>query len=176
MNAEIFRVFVKRFDLNTAFFVVDHARRTIQSCWHVVIRHSNRFLGRTYLAAGHTQTFKGLGAGHFVNKVTIDVQQACAISVLRHHMGIPDFVIDCFWGGHFNPLPPELAILNGIRSGPASEAGKHSGHSTKKPPRQPRTIIHVEYVFHSAMHTQSDRVYQDVELGSNILCRRNKSC
>jgi hypothetical protein len=45
----------------------------------------------------------------------------------------------------------------------ASQAGKHSGHSAKKPPRQPRTIIHVESLFHGALDTICNRVSQGVE-------------
>ena len=101
MNTEITRIFVQCFDLDTAFFVFDHAGCAVQCGRHVVIRHSDGFFRRAHLAARHAQSFERLGAGHFVNQMAVNIQQAGAICVLRHNMGVPDFIIKGLGGGHF---------------------------------------------------------------------------
>jgi hypothetical protein len=46
---------------------------------HVVVGHGDGLFGRADLAAGHAQPLEGLRAGHFVDQVAVDVQQAGSI-------------------------------------------------------------------------------------------------
>ena len=98
MHAEFLGVFIQRFDLNAALFVVD-ALGAIQSGRYVVIWHSDGLFWRAHFTARHTQTFKGLWAGHFVDQMAVDIQQAGAVFGFMGDMSVPDFVIECF-GGH----------------------------------------------------------------------------
>jgi len=50
-----------------------------------------------------------LRACDLVNKVTIDIKQACAIVGFVGYVGIPDFIIERF-GGH-GPLPYKCEII-----------------------------------------------------------------
>ncbi len=111
VDAEFLGVLVQRGHLNAAVF--GHGCRifAVQRGRHVVVRHSDGFFRRAHLAACHTQTFECLGAGDFVHKVAVDVQQAGAIIGLVYHMGVPDFVIECLRGGHIGPLPRVFQVL-----------------------------------------------------------------
>ena len=73
MDAEVSRVFVKRFDLNTAFFVFN-TFGTIKRCGYIVIRYSNGFFRRAHFATRHAQPFKGLWARHLMDKVAVNIQ------------------------------------------------------------------------------------------------------
>ncbi len=95
MHAEFARIFVQRLHLNAAFF--GHLHRVVAPCGgrHVVVRHGNGLVRCVDLAPRHAQAFKGLGAGHFVHQMAVDIQQAGAIIGFVRDMGVPDFVIEC---------------------------------------------------------------------------------
>jgi hypothetical protein len=44
------------------------------------------------LSAGRTESFKSLGAGHLMNKVAIDIEEACAVLLPINQMRVPDLV------------------------------------------------------------------------------------
>ena len=46
------------------------------------------------------QAFEGLRAGHLVNKVPVDVNQAGTVILAMHNMRIPDFVKKGLWRRH----------------------------------------------------------------------------
>ena len=98
VDAEILGVLVQRVDLDAAFLVFD-AGFAVQCGGYVMVGHGNGALRRVYLAAGHAQAFEGLGAGHLVYEVAVDIKQAGAVLGLVGHMGIPDLVVKRF-GGH----------------------------------------------------------------------------
>jgi hypothetical protein len=52
------------------------------------------------LAVGKAQAFESLRAGHFMHKVTINIEKAGAIGLLINQMIIPDLVIECTWRSH----------------------------------------------------------------------------
>ena len=45
------------------------------------------------------QTFKGLRAGNFMNQMSVDVENRCAILCGVHHMGLPEFVVESLCHG-----------------------------------------------------------------------------
>ncbi len=94
-HTEFFGVFIQRFHLNAGFFVVD-AIFTVPRGGNVVIWHGDGFFGCANLAPGHAQSFEGLGAGHLVHQMTVDIKQASAIIGLMRNMRVPDFVIKRF--------------------------------------------------------------------------------
>ena len=63
---------------------------------HVVIRHRQVGVQTPELAPSELQTFKGLGACHFVQQMPIDVEDRGAIGFLANHMGVPKLVVQCF--------------------------------------------------------------------------------
>jgi hypothetical protein len=65
-----------------------------------MIGHCQSHLGMTKRPTGHSQTFKSLGAGHFVHQVTINVEKASAIVLNINQMGVPDLIEQCAGLGH----------------------------------------------------------------------------
>ena len=61
---------------------------------HVMIDDQQRLLRRMDLAARRAQTFKRLWRGHFMDEVTVDVEQAGAVSRIIDQMIVPDFVVE----------------------------------------------------------------------------------
>src|SRR5690606_4975180 len=81
-NAELFTVGVQGINLQTR----DRVFNTILTGGggDVVVCHSQVGTDAPRLATGQCQTFKGLGAGHFMQQVAINVDQTGAIRVLMH--------------------------------------------------------------------------------------------
>ena len=76
-NAKFGSVSGKRLHLN-ARFLVRNARRPV-SRRHIVISNSKCTVGCANRTTRGTQTFKSLRAGHFMNKVPVDIDQTGAI-------------------------------------------------------------------------------------------------
>ena len=91
------RVGVQSFHLDAAFLVF-YALQTVQGCGDVVIGHSDGFFWRAYRPAIHPQPFKGLRAGHFVDQMAVNIEQAGAIFGFMGDMRVPDLIIECFRG------------------------------------------------------------------------------
>jgi hypothetical protein len=58
-----------------------------------VVGHRQGELGTADFAAGVAQALKGLGAGHFMDEVTVDVEDRALAGRRGHQMRIPDLVI-----------------------------------------------------------------------------------
>ena len=58
-----------------------------------MIDHRQRLLRRADLAAGHAQAFEGLRGRHFVDEVTVDIEQAGAVLGLCDQVIVPDLVV-----------------------------------------------------------------------------------
>jgi hypothetical protein len=61
---------------------------------HVVVGHGDGAFRRAHLAAGHAQPLERLRAGHLVDEVAVDIEQAGAVIGLVGDMGIPDLVVE----------------------------------------------------------------------------------
>ena len=97
-NTEIGSILGKRLDLNAGFLVGD-AGGTV-CCRDVVVGDCEGAVRRANGPAGIAQTFECLRAGHFVNKVPVDVNQAGTVILAMHNMRIPDFVKKGLWRRH----------------------------------------------------------------------------
>jgi hypothetical protein len=71
---------------------------------HVVVRHGDGLFRRAHLAAGHPQALEGLGAGHFVHQMAVDVEEAGAVFGLMDDVVVPDLVIEGTRSGHGSHL------------------------------------------------------------------------
>jgi hypothetical protein len=67
---------------------------------YVVVRGRDVGINAPRLAPGQTQAFKGLRRGHFVNDVTVDVDQRRPIVALFDQVRIPKFVVKRFANHH----------------------------------------------------------------------------
>ncbi len=94
---ELTRIGVQRFHLDAAFFVF-YALQAVQGGGHVVIGHSDGFFWRAHRPAIHPQSLKGLGAGHLMDQMAVDIEQAGAVFSFMGDMCVPDFIIECFRG------------------------------------------------------------------------------
>src|SRR5690606_11541835 len=59
---------------------------------YVVVRHGENGVGTAHRAPALAQPFERLRAGHLVDQVAVDVQQARAVLLLVDHVGVPDLV------------------------------------------------------------------------------------
>ena len=66
------------------------------SCWYVMIHSSQCVFWSPSLSACSPKSFKCLGAGNFVNQVTINVQQRRSIGLFVDYMIVPDFIEKSF--------------------------------------------------------------------------------
>jgi len=62
-------------------------------CGGIVIGGGHDGADTPHLAAGLTQALKGLGAGHFVNQMTVDVQDGSAVFFGVDDVFVPNFVV-----------------------------------------------------------------------------------
>ncbi len=60
---------------------------------HVVIDHSQGLVRRVDRASGEAQAFKGLGAGHFMNEMAVDIEQGGSVRLDVDDMVVPDLVV-----------------------------------------------------------------------------------
>ena len=95
VDTEFLGVGVQSGHLHTA--VLGHGRGigAVQRGRHVMIRHRDGLFGRAHLAARHPQPLKGLRAGHFVDQMAVDIQQASAVIGLMDNVIVPDLVVKC---------------------------------------------------------------------------------
>ena len=60
---------------------------------HIVIDDQQRLVGGAHGTAGKPEPLEGLGTGHLVNKVAIDIDEAGAVRLLIDEMILPDFIV-----------------------------------------------------------------------------------
>ena len=89
-QAEIGGVLFQGLDLD-ARIVVDDGLVAVGGR-HVVVGHRQARLRAARLAPGQAQAIKGLGAGHLVHQVAVDIQQAGAVGVLADDVAVPNLV------------------------------------------------------------------------------------
>ena len=90
-DAEIAGVDRQLLDLRPAFRVLD--RLGAVGGRHVVIHHRQRLLRRMDLAMGEAQALEGLGAGHLMDEMAVDIDQGRAVGLDIDDMIVPDLVI-----------------------------------------------------------------------------------
>ena len=74
------------------------AALALRSGRHVVVRRGDDGVDAPRLAPGQSQAFERLGRGHFMDDVTVDIDQRRAIVAPFHFMGIPKLVVKRFAG------------------------------------------------------------------------------
>ena len=90
-DAEIAGVDRQLVDLGLALGIGDR-QRTVGGR-HVVIDHSQGLVRRMDGAAGEAQAFKGLGAGHFVDQMAVDIEQGGSVRLDVDDVVVPDLVV-----------------------------------------------------------------------------------
>ncbi len=60
---------------------------------HVVVRRGQIGRAPPWAAPGLAQALEGLGRGHLVDQMPVYINEATAVPVLAHHVGIPQFVV-----------------------------------------------------------------------------------
>ncbi len=165
VDAKIPGVLVERGDLDAAVFRHRGRIGAVQRRRHVVVRHGDGLFGRAHLAVRHAQTFKGLGAGHFVDQMAVDIQKAGAIFGLMDDVIVPDLVIECTrsHGSHLF-----IGWLGkGVWSpGAGSAAGKDTAGHAEETGRKPRMIgdVEVDEPVHAGRYTLEMPVKQATSL------------
>ena len=96
-DAEILGVFRQRLNLDSAL-IVGNALGAVGG-WHVMIDNGERFFRRADLAASHAQAFERLWAGHFMDEMTVDVEQARAVGRLLNNVIVENLVVERFCHG-----------------------------------------------------------------------------
>ncbi len=76
---------------------------------YVVVRGGDVGIDAPWLAPGQTQAFEGLRRGHFVDDVTIDIDQRRTIVALLDQMRIPELVVERL-AGH-RTIPHQLVSM-----------------------------------------------------------------
>jgi hypothetical protein len=109
VDPELGRVATQRVELLRAFGIGDRQRhaRGVDACGRrqIVVGHRQRKIGPPHPPSGDAQAFESLWAGHLVNKVAIDIDQAGAIVAPFDDVRCPDlFVEGLRTGGHAAPL------------------------------------------------------------------------
>ena len=97
-NGEGFAILVEGHHLKPRDRVVDRfhpAMAVFGHRGHVVVGGGQVGPRPPRLAPGQPQPLEGLGRGHFVDQVAVDVEQAGAVLVGAHHMIVPQFVVEC---------------------------------------------------------------------------------
>ena len=92
-DAEIGGVPGQRLDLDAAFLVLD-AELAVRRGRHVVVDDGERLFRVPDLAAGHAQALEGLRAGHFVDEVAVDVEQAGAVVLAVDDVVVENLVVE----------------------------------------------------------------------------------
>ena len=60
---------------------------------HVVVGHRQVGVQAPGLAPRHAQALESLGRGHFVEQVSVDIDQRAAVVALPHQVAVPQFVV-----------------------------------------------------------------------------------
>ena len=121
-DAEVVTVLIQGFHLNARHFIRDGFQTALALCLgsrHVVIRGRDIGVDAPRFAASQSQPFKRLWRGHFVENVTIDIDQRGTIIPLFDEMVVPQLVVKRF---------RRHGLLLGIRLWPPSPAT--AGHAT----------------------------------------------
>ncbi|MNM36192.1 hypothetical protein D3C81_469000 [compost metagenome] len=110
-NAVFIAVVIEGLDLQARNLVNDgvDAALALRRGRYVVVRGRDVGIDAPWLAPGQTQAFEGLRRGHFVDDVTIDVDQRRAIVALLDQMRIPELVVERF-AGH-QTVPHQLVSM-----------------------------------------------------------------
>jgi len=76
----------------------------------IVVWHREGQVGAADRAPGHAQRLEGLRAGHLVNQVAVDIQDAGAVFTALHFVGVPDLFVEgagsAGHGGGAKPADP----------------------------------------------------------------------
>ena len=90
-HAELGDVALQRLDLDAAFLLLDAGARG-RVVGDVVVGHRDGRVRAAHLAAGQPQALEGLRAGHLVDEVAVDVEDAGAVRQPLDDMAVPDLV------------------------------------------------------------------------------------
>ena len=118
---------------------------------HVVVDDGERLLRRAHLAVREAQALEGLRAGHLVDEMAVDVEEAGAVGAFLDQMVVPDLVVERLGDGHFLVGPAfgfvgkRPTAVEGRRRRCDRLAARPKGvdrHvSGEEPPGKPRAII-----------------------------------
>ena len=100
-DAEVIAVLVEGLHLQARHFVGDRLQAALAlglGGRHVVVRGGDVGVDAPRFAAGQTQTLKGLGRGHFVEDMPVDVDQRRTIVAALHFVHFPELVVQRFAG------------------------------------------------------------------------------
>src|SRR5579863_424298 len=97
-DAEFTGVLGHLLDLQPAFRILD-ALGAVGGL-DIVVDHGERLLRRADLAAGHPEPLESLRAGHFVNEVPVDIDEARAVGAGLDDVVVPDFIVKRAGLGH----------------------------------------------------------------------------
>ena len=89
-HAEFMAIGGQRIDLDFRFRIV-HAFGAVQ-CRHIVIGDRQRRLGTTNAASGGAQAFESLRAGHLMNQMPVDIEDACSVVLHVDQMALPNLI------------------------------------------------------------------------------------
>src|SRR5207302_9495032 len=103
-DAELPAVPLQGLDLQPADWIGDRLRAGSRR--HVVVERGKRQVPPPHLPPVQPQALEGLGRGHFVHEVEIDIEQVGLARVAAHDVGVPDLV-DQRPRRHGPPLLPE---------------------------------------------------------------------
>ena len=81
----------------------------------IVIGHRQRQIGAAHRAPGQTQRLERLRAGHFMDQVPVDIDQAGAVIAAFNNVGVPDLLVQRarMCRGHSMPVKPEGVAFQG---------------------------------------------------------------
>ena len=113
MNTGVGSIFIKGFNLNAAVFFLD-AFGAIRRR-NVVIGHGKGQFRMAHFATGIAKAFKGLRAGHFMDKMTVNINQAGSIILRVDHMAFPNLVKKGFRRTHLDLLLKSISYAATIR-------------------------------------------------------------
>jgi len=97
VEAEVVAVGVQGLHLGAGYCIGD-ARVAIRG-GDVVVRRGQHGIDAPQLAAVHAQALEGLGAGHFMHQMPVDVDQGRAVGLHVDHVVVPQLVVKGS-GGH----------------------------------------------------------------------------
>src|SRR5678809_1586840 len=93
-------------------------------CRYIVVRSSNCLMRTKHFDTSFVQTVKSLGAGYFMNKMFVNIQDGRAIINFFDDMLFPDFIKQCL--AHFLLLK-KLRGVETPRFKPKLSAARHCG-------------------------------------------------
>ena len=100
LDAELASVLGHGLDLQPALGIVDAVAAV--GGGDVVVDHRQRPLGRAHRAVAHPQAFEGLGAGHFMHEVPVDINKRGAVRIVGDQVVVPDLVVKRAAFAHFS--------------------------------------------------------------------------